>query len=120
MKQIFSLTICSLTIVGLLCVLCVLCVSVVHSEDKLAITEIEKLRYGNMVTRLQLVRLNKDALIRQFRDLQEEEKKLELGIPAMLKDILKAHGHPDGSVDWDKLRVIPKPPEPDKKAETKP
>lgn len=85
----------------------------------LAITEVERLKYENLVTKLQLVRLQKDALAEQYRKLLEEEGRLQQEIPALLRDILRAHGHPDGSIDWEKRRVVPKPPEQKKPEEKK-
>ncbi len=76
----------------------------------LDISEVERLKYENLVTRLQLVRLQKDALAEQYRKLLEEEGRLQQEIPTLLREILKAHGHPDGSIDWEKRRVVPKPP----------
>jgi len=81
-----------------------------EKPDSLAVSEVERLKYENLVTKLQLVRLQKDALAEQYRKLLEEEGRLQQEIPALLREILKAHGQPDGSIDWEKRRVVPKPP----------
>lgn len=80
-------------------------------DSSLEISEVERLKYENLVTRLQLVRLQKDSLAEQYRRLLDEEKKLQEEIPTLLQEILRAHGHPQGSLDWDKHRVVPKPQE---------
>jgi hypothetical protein len=108
----------------LLCVLCASAVNPAAQEQKapepaLAVSEVERLKYENLVTKLQLVRLQKDALAEQYRKLLEEEGRLQQEIPTLLREILKAHGHPDGSIDWEKRRVVPKPPEQKKPEEKK-
>lgn len=89
-------------------------------DSSLEITEVERLKYENLVTRLQLVRLQKDSLAEQYRRLLDEEKKLQEEIPTLLQEILKAHGHPQGSLDWDKRRVVPRPLESPPKPADKP
>ena len=76
--------------------------------DPLALTEVERLRYENLETRLNLLRLRQEKLAKQWEELLAEQKELEAAIPALLRKILKSHGHPDGSIDLKNSRVIPK------------
>ncbi len=79
----------------------------------LALTEVERLKYENLETRMQLLQLRQEKFAREWKELRRQQQELEVAIPELLRDILKAHGHPDGSIDLKGYRVIPK-------AETKP
>ena len=86
------------------------------SDEPQALTEVERLKYENVETRMQLVRLRQEKLAREWEQLRHQQQELEAAIPALLQEILKAHGHPDGSIDLKTYRVIPKAkPKPEEK-----
>ena len=99
--------------------LCLICASSGAAQQKaspghnpqaasLALTELERLKYENLETRMQLFGLRQEKLVRDWEQLRHQQQELEAAIPALLREILKAHGHPDGSIDLKSYRVIPK------------
>ena len=85
----------------------------------LALTELEQLKYENLETRMQLLRLRQEKLAREWEELRRQQQELEAAIPALLREILKAHGHSDGSLDLKRCHVIPKPAQTAEKQEAK-
>ncbi len=100
----------------LLCVICAISgaaqekASTGHNPQaaSVALSELERLKYENLETRMQLFRPRREKLAREWEQLRQQQQELEAAIPALLREILKAHGHPDGSIDLKSYRVIPK------------
>ena len=110
--------------------LCVICAISGAAQEKastghkpqaasLALTELERLKYENLETRTQLLRLRQEKLAREWEELRRQQQELEAAIPALLREILKAHGHSDGSLDLKRYHVIPKPAQTAEKQEAK-